>query len=285
MQFVIVTGISGAGKSQTVKCMEEMGFYCVDNLPPVLIPKFAEICIASKGNIDKAALVVDIRGREMFSQVNDVLNSLTFDYEVLFLEANDATIIKRYKETRRVHPLSPDGKVIDGVNKERILLSKLREKANYIIDTSKLTNAQLKDELKNIFIEGNSHNGIMIDVMSFGFKFGIPADADLVFDVRFLPNPFYIDDLKNDTGLSSKVQDYVCSWEQTSVFLEKLEDMLDFLIPFYIEEGKTQLVIAIGCTGGMHRSVTMAEKLYDSIKLKGYRVIKSHRDIDKDGQR
>ncbi|MBO5453712.1 MAG: RNase adapter RapZ [Clostridia bacterium] len=283
MRFVIITGISGAGKSQTVKCMEELGFYCVDNLPPVLIPKFAEICIASQGNIDKAALVVDIRGREMFSEVNDILSQLNFDYEVLFLEASDSTIIKRYKETRRMHPLSPDGKIIDGINKERILLSKLRERADNIIDTSKLTNSQLKDELVNIFVDGNKHSGLIIEVTSFGFKYGIPADADLVFDVRFLPNPFYIDELKNLTGLDSDVQNYVCRWEQTNIFLDKVHEMLEFLIPFYAEEGKTQLVIAIGCTGGMHRSVTMTEKLFTTLKDNGHRVIKNHRDIYKDG--
>ena len=283
MRFVLVTGISGAGKSQTVKCLEELGFYCVDNLPPVLIPKFAEICLASKGNIDKAALVVDIRGREMFSEVNDILNQLNFDYEILFLEASDSTIIKRYKETRRVHPLSPDGKIIDGINKERILLSKLRERANNIIDTSKLTNTQLKDEIANIFDKGNEHSGLIIEVTSFGFKYGIPADADLVFDVRFLPNPFYIDDLKKLTGLENKVQDYVCGCEQTLIFLKKIEDLLEFLIPYYSEEGKTQLVIAIGCTGGMHRSVTITEKLYEVLKKNNHRVIKNHRDVHKDG--
>ena len=283
MRFVLVTGISGAGKSQTVKCLEELGFYCVDNLPPVLIPKFAEICMTSKGNIDKAALVVDIRGREMFSEVNDILNQLNFDYEILFLEASDSTIIKRYKETRRVHPLSPDGKIIDGINKERILLSKLREKANNIIDTSKLTNSQLKDEIVNIFDKGNEHSGLIIEVTSFGFKYGIPADADLVFDVRFLPNPFYIDDLKKLTGLDVKVQEYVCGCEQTLHFLQKIEDLLEFLIPYYSDEGKTQLVIAIGCTGGMHRSVTITEKLYEILKGNKHRVIKNHRDIHKDG--
>lgn len=285
MRFVIVTGISGAGKSQTVKCLEELGYYCVDNLPPVLIPKFAEICNTSKGNIDKAALVIDIRGREMFNEINDILLNLNMDYEILFLEANDNTIIKRYKETRRVHPLSPDGKIIDGVNKERILLSKLRQKADHIIDTSKLTNTQLKDELIDIFVEGEKSNGLTIEVMSFGFKYGVPVDADLVFDVRFLPNPFYIDKLKELTGLDKEVRDYVFEWNQTKEFMEKVTDMLKFLIPFYVEEGKTQLVIAIGCTGGMHRSVTIAESIYNNLESDGQRVIKFHRDIEKDGQK
>ena len=288
MKLVIVTGISGAGKSQALKCLEDMDFYCVDNMPPVLIPKFAEICYASKGKIDKAALVIDSRGGEMFKQIPDVIEELSSKNivpEILFIEASDEVLIKRYKESRRKHPLSPDGKIIDGINQERVLLSTLRKHATHIIDTSNLKTSQLKEELLNIFLGGGGAERITIDVMSFGFKYGIPVDADLVFDVRFLPNPFYIDELKYHTGLDKNVQDYVYKWPQTVEFMEKLYEMVEFLIPYYLEEGKSQLVIAIGCTGGMHRSVTMAEKLYDKLKESGRRVIKHHRDLENDSRR
>ena len=288
MRFVIVTGLSGAGRSQAIRCLEDLGYFCIDNLPPVLIPKFAEICYSSQGKINKAALVIDIRGGELFKKFFDGLNSLSsseFSYEILFLEASDETIIKRYKESRRKHPLSPEGKIIDGIQKEREMLAEIREKANHIIDTSNLLPQQLKEEIVNIFVEGKKYEGIIIDVMSFGFKYGIPVDADLVFDVRFLPNPYYIAELKSLSGLDNGVQDYVLQWEQTQVYLEKLQDMIEYLIPYYVEEGKSQLVIAIGCTGGMHRSVTMAEVMYQRLKEKDHRVIKHHRDIEKDGRR
>ncbi len=288
MNLVIVTGMSGAGKSQAIKCLEDMDFYCVDNMPPVLIPKFAEICYSSKGKIENAALVIDSRGGEMFKEIPSVLEELSSKNivpEILFIEASDEVLIKRYKETRRKHPLSQDGKIIDGINRERILLSSLRKHATHIIDTSKLKTNQLKEELINIFVGQSGAERITIDVMSFGFKYGIPADADLVFDVRFLPNPFYIEELKYHTGLEKSVQDFVCGWPQTVEFMKKLYDMVEFLLPYYLEEGKSQLVIAIGCTGGMHRSVTMAEKLYDKIKESGRRVIKHHRDLENDSRR
>lgn len=288
MKFVIVTGISGAGKSTAIKCLEDLGFYCVDNLPPVLIPKFVELCYSSQGKIDKAAVVIDIRGRSLFNDFLAVLNDLSekgYVIDILFLEARDNVLIKRYKETRRLHPLSGDGKIIDGIVRERELLTDIRNRATHIIDTSNLLTQQLKEEIKNIYVDGNNNEGIIIDTMSFGFKYGIPPDADLVFDVRFLPNPFYIDELKHSTGLNKDVQDYVKKWPQTTKFMDMLKEMIEYLIPYYVEEGKTQLVIAIGCTGGMHRSVTMTELLHEYLVKNGHRVIKHHRDIEKDNRR
>ena len=288
MRFVIVTGMSGAGKSQAVNCLEDMNFYCVDNMPPVLIPKFAEICMSSLGVITNAAVVVDLRGGEMFKEISNVIEnikSIGVKPEILFLEADDNTIVKRYKETRRKHPLSREGKIEEGIEKEKQLLAEIRKKADYCIDTSSTHNQQLKKLLTKIFNETDTSEGLIIDVMSFGFKYGIPNDADLVFDVRFLPNPFYIDELKHKNGTQKEVQDYVLQWPQTVKFMDKLYDMIDFLVPHYVEEGKPQLVIAIGCTGGMHRSVTMAEKLYDKLVEKKYKVVKHHRDMEKDGKR
>lgn len=285
MRFVIVTGISGAGKSQAIKCLEDMSFYCVDNMPPVLIPKLAEMCTGSSGIINNAAVVVDIRGGSMFKELSGTIDELKksgINPEILFLEASSKVLINRYKETRRKHPLSPDGKIEDGIEKERKILSAIKEKADYVVDTSNLTLSQLKKELIGIFNENQECEGLLIDVMSFGFKYGIPNDADLVFDVRFLPNPFYIEELKNQSGLNKEVQNYVYKWPQTVEFMDKLYDMISFLIPHYEEEGKSQLVIAIGCTGGKHRSVTMAEKLYDKLKENNFKVIKHHRDVERD---
>ena len=288
MKFVIVSGVSGAGKSQAIKCFEDLGFYCVDNLPPVLIPIFVELCFSSQGKIDKAAVVIDIRGGEMFKELAPVLAQLTeskYEFEMLYLDANDETLIKRYKESRRLHPLSHDGKIIDGIIKERELLKDVYQKATHIIDTSNLHTTQLKEEIKSLFVDGDKYEGIMIDVMSFGFKYGIPSDADLVFDVRFLPNPFYIDELKHSTGLNDDVQNYVMGFPQSEKFMTMVTEMIEYLIPYYVEEGKSQIVIAIGCTGGMHRSVTLTERIYSYLKENGHRVIKHHRDIDKDGKR
>ncbi len=288
LRFVIVTGMSGAGKSQAIKCLEDMNFYCVDNMPPVLIPKFAEICLSSAGVISNAAVVVDIRGGEMFKEINGVIESLKktgIQPEILFLEADDNILIKRYKETRRKHPLSGDGKIEEGIEKEKLLLAEIREKADYCINTSDTFTKQLKNSLINLFSDAETEEGLLIDVMSFGFKYGIPNDADLVFDVRFLPNPFYIDELKHQTGINQDVQSYVLKWPQTVEFMEKLYSMISFLVPHYVEEGKRQLVIAIGCTGGMHRSVTMVEKLYEKLSQNNYKVTKHHRDMEKDGKR
>lgn len=280
MKFVIITGLSGAGKSQAMKCMEDIGFYCVDNLPPVLIPKFAELCFSNRGEIQKIALVIDIRGRRFFDDLFESLDELTdqgYKYEILFLEASDQTLIKRFKETRRVHPLSTEGRIIDGINAERERLRQLKEKADKIIDSSSMTPGQLKEEIKKAYIEGSNKN-IMISILSFGFKKGIPLDADLVFDVRFLPNPHYIPELKEFTGNDKCVSEYVMKWPESIEFVKKLNDLIDFLIPYYEREGKFQLVIGIGCTGGKHRSVTVANVLYDYLKDKGHRVKINHRD-------
>ena len=284
MKFVIITGLSGAGKSQVVKAMEDMGCYCVDNMPPELIPKFAEIYHRASEPGDTAALVCDIRGGKLFDDLSgslDKLIELGYDYEILFLEASTETLIKRYKETRRNHPLAQDGRVEDGIIREKSLLEELRHKADHIIDTSNLTTAQLKSHIASIYDGEREFSGMMIHVVSFGFKNGIPLDADLVFDVRFLPNPFYITELREHTGLESCVYDYVMGFPQSVEFLERLYTMIEYLVPHYIKEGKSQLVIAIGCTGGHHRSVTIAEGLYRRLNSNNFNVMISHRDIIK----
>lgn len=285
MRFIIITGLSGAGKTQVIRCLEDLNYYCIDNMPPALIPKFAEICYSSNGKIDKVALVIDIRGGDMFNELYNELNALKasgYNYEVLFLEASDEALVKRYKETRRMHPLARDGRLIDGITKERSILDFVRKKANHVIDTSTFTTAQLKDAVRELFEGETGNGGIVVNVQSFGFKYGIILDGDLVFDVRFLPNPFYKDNLKNHTGLDADVQEYVLKFEQTQEFIGKLNDMVAYLLPYYIEEGKSQLVIGIGCTGGKHRSVTIATQLYNHLKASGYNAVLSHRDIQKD---
>ncbi len=283
VRFVIITGLSGAGKSQAIKYMEDFGFYCIDNLPPTLIPKFAELCHQSQGTLDKVALVIDIRGGmffdDLFSSLGD-FKKLGYKYEILFLDASDETLIKRFKETRRIHPLLTDGSIGEGITLEREKLKYLKERATNIIDTTNLIPSQLKNELKNIYVEGNQPDSLIISIISFGFKHGIPLDADLVFDVRFLPNPFYIDELRNFTGNDTKVRDYVMNSSVSLEFSNKLNDMISFLIPHYIKEGKNRLVIAIGCTGGRHRSVTIAHILYNYLKEKGYRVLMNNRDVN-----
>ena len=282
MRFVIITGLSGAGKSQAIKYMEDFGFYCIDNLPPTLIPKFAELCHQSQGTLDKIALVIDIRGGMFFDDLSsslEDLGKLGYKYEILFLDASDATLIKRFKETRRAHPLLADGSIGEGIASEREKLKYLKQRATNIIDTTGLIPSQLKNELKNIYVEGNISDNLIISIVSFGFKHGIPLDADLVFDVRFLPNPFYVEELKNFTGNDVKVRNYVMNSPVSVEFSNKLNDMIDFLIPHYIKEGKNRLVIAVGCTGGRHRSVTVAHILYNYLKEKGYRVLISNRDV------
>ena len=286
MRFIIITGLSGAGKTQVIRCLEDLDYYCIDNMPPALIPKFAEICYSSNGKINKVAMVIDIRGGDMFSELFNELNTLKasgYNYEVLFLEANNEALVKRYKETRRMHPLARDGRLIDGIEKERDILEYVRKKANHILDTSSYTTSQLKNAVTEIF-EGdeNGRGGIVVNIQSFGFKYGIVLDGDLVFDVRFLPNPYYKEKLKNHTGLDNDVQEYVLKFEQTQEFIKRLNDMMAYLLPYYIEEGKSQLVIGIGCTGGKHRSVTIAIQLYNFLKENGYNAIISHRDIMKD---
>jgi len=287
MRFLIITGISGAGKSLAANYLEDLGFFCVDNLPPALIPKFAEICKQSGGKMDKIAIVIDVRGGELLKDLFpslETLNEEGISYEILFLEASDKVLIKRYKESRRMHPLAPEGRLLKGINEERSMLKALRERADSIIDTSNLTPKQLKEEIINRIDKGENYRGIIISIISFGFKYGMPLDCDMVFDVRFIPNPYYIDSMKRLTGRNEIVRNYVSKFDETKEFLEKLTDMLEFLIPYYIKEGKAQLVIGIGCTGGRHRSVVIADLLYGMLKEAQHRVIVDHRDIEKDGR-
>lgn len=284
MRFVIITGLSGAGKTHALRCMEDFGYYCIDNMPPVLIPKFAELCNNSQGKLDKIAVVSDIRSGDMFSQLFDALNEIKnngYTYEILFLDADDQALIKRYKETRRSHPLSIKGRLADAIALERRLLETVYAHANNIINTTNLTQKQCRAKLSAIF-EGDETSPISINVLSFGFKYGIPVDADMVFDARFLPNPYYIDELKEYSGLESCVADYVMKFEQSRKFLDMITQMMDFLLPQFVEEGKRHLVIAIGCTGGKHRSVTLAEALYKHFKENENSVTVIHRDYKKD---
>lgn len=288
MKFIIITGMSGAGKSQAANCMEDFGYYCVDNLPPILIPKFAELCNQTQGGIEKVALVIDIRGglffHDLFSSLDD-LENMGIEYEILFLDAVDETLIKRFKETRRNHPLAGNKGISEGIKREREYLGNLKKIATNIIDTTKLTPGFLKEELRNIYLEGNEMNNLIISISSFGFKHGIPIDSDLVFDVRFLPNPFYVQELKELTGNDVVVREYVMNSPISVEFSVKLIDMVSYLIPHYIKEGKNQLVISIGCTGGKHRSVTIAHILYAALKDKDHRVVLTHRDLILAGER
>lgn len=287
MRFVVITGISGAGKSHVAKFFEDAGFFCIDNLPPLLIPKIAEICSQSYGKIDKIAFVIDIRGGELLNDFFPGLEALQqggHTFEILFMEAADRVLIKRYKESRRSHPLAPEGRLLQGINEERKVLQRIKEKANYVIDTSNLTPRQLKEEINNILGEDKTFKGLIINIISFGFKYGVPIECDLVFDVRFIPNPYYIESMKRLTGRNETVRNYVSKMPETEEFLVKLNDMLDFLVPNYVKEGKSQLVIGIGCTGGRHRSVVIADFLYKSLQEKLHRVVVEHRDIEKDGR-
>lgn len=281
MRFVIVTGMSGGGKSTAMKMLEDAGFYCADNMPVPLIEKFMELIAMPDTEIQRVALGLDVRADQSFEDVNQLVQRLrkTYVFEVLFLEASDKVLLKRYKETRRLHPLSADGDLISGIESERQLLASIRSAADYVIDTTNLLTRELKAELDKIFVSNQNYNSLMVNVMSFGFKHGIPQDADLVFDVRFLPNPFYIEEPKQKTGLDKEVQDYVMGFAEAHEFLDKLTDMIRFLIPNYVKEGKYQLVIAIGCTGGQHRSVTLANGLYQRLKDQGdYGLTLRHRD-------
>lgn len=286
MRFVIVTGMSGAGKSTALKMLEDMGYFCVDNMPIPLLPGFVQMLQNTDTEMKKVALGLDVRSGQDLSGLKENLEAMDRDrigYEILFLDANDAVLVKRYKETRRQHPLSGSGRVDTGIAKEREKILFLKMKATYILDTSKMLTRELRIELEKIFVDGQSFCNLYITVMSFGFKYGIPQDADLVFDVRFLPNPYYIDTLREKTGNEAEVQDYVMQNDKGRIFLDKLKDMMEFLIPNYILEGKNQLVIAIGCTGGKHRSVTLANALYQILdKEENYGVRIEHRDIGKD---
>lgn len=284
MELVIITGLSGAGKSQAVRCLEDLGYYCVDNLPPTLVPGFLEI-IAESGQYNRIGLVMDIRGGKFFTGLNDALQYMdekNIKYQILFLEAFDEVLIRRFKETRRKHPLAEEGeRVAEGVVKERKQLEELRGIASKIIDTSEMLPADLKEQMRELF--GKLEDTMVITIMSFGFKYGIPLDSDLVLDVRFLPNPYYKAELKNLTGHDQEVQKYIFESSFTKKFLAKIEDLIKFLIPNYYKEGKSHLLIAIGCTGGEHRSVFMASKLFELLKdlTSDYRITIKHRDIDR----
>lgn len=287
MRFIVITGISGAGKSLVAKYLEDAGFFCIDNLPPMLIPKIAEICSQSYEKMDKVALVIDIRGGELLNDLFPGLNAIReagHTYEILFLEASDRVVIKRYKETRRAHPLAPEGMLLKGIKEERRVLQKIKDKASFVIETSNLTPRQLKEEITGIIGQESTFTGIIINIISFGFKYGIPIECDLVFDVRFIPNPYYIESMKRLSGRNDTVRNYVLKMPETVKFLDKLNDMLDFLIPNYIKEGKSQLVIGIGCTGGRHRSVAIADSLHATLLEKQHRAIVEHRDIEKDSR-
>ena len=283
MRLVVVTGMSGSGKRTALKMLEDMGYYCVDNLPVKLIEKFVELVSEKNTELSKVALGLDVRADEPFCEVVKILNTIkdgNIKPEILFLETSEQVLLRRYKETRRLHPLSPDGRVEDGIKKEREILVDIKKNADYVIDTSNLLTRDFKEELDKIFLQNKQYNNLMVNIVSFGFKNGIPQDADLVFDVRFLPNPFYVERLKNLTGLDEAVQDYVMGFKESGEFLDMLENMLRFLIPNYIKEGKYQLVIGIGCTGGHHRSVTLANELYKRLASGNYGITVTHRDVD-----
>ena len=285
MEFVVVTGMSGAGKSRAISAMEDIGFYCVDNIPPQLIPTFHQLCRSAKQPFSRVAVVTDIRGGDMFNTLFDSLEQLRnerMDYKILFLDAADFVLSNRFKETRRKHPLADSymGSLEQAVKLEREVLRPVRERADLIIDTSFLSPAQLKERISSLFL-GNASDALMIHCVSFGFKYGVPAESDLVFDVRCLPNPFYVEELKNLTGLDEPVRSYVMRWEQTKGVVQRLISLIDYMLPLYCDEGKSQLMISIGCTGGKHRSVTLAQLLYNHLVEAGRRASVNHRDIRK----
>ena len=286
MWFIVVTGLSGAGKSEATNTLEDMGYFCVDNLPPKLIKKFAEVCKQSQGTIDKVALVMDIRGGIFFDDLLESLSELSkeqFQYEILFLDTSDEVLVKRFKEKRRSHPLSPGGRVITGIELEREKLREVKDRADVIIDTSKYAIKDLREEMARKFGDKEMPEKQMaITILSFGFKYGIPVDSDLVFDVRFIPNPFYIPELKPFSGNDEPVKNYVMEQHETKAFLEKANDMFEFLVPNYQKEGKRQLIISIGCTGGRHRSVAIANSIYETLKANNHDVYIEHRDIMED---
>ena len=284
MKFIILTGMSGAGKSTALKIMEDIGYFCVDNLPIALIEKFAELADPAS-ELQKVAVGVDIRSGQALDELEGVLQRMKqqgYDYEILFLDASDEVLIKRYQETRRNHPLAPRGRVGTGIRLEREKLKFLKNRADYIIDTSQLLTRELREEIEGIFINNRQFESLMVSIVSFGFKYGIPNDSSLLFDARFLPNPYYLDHLRHLTGENEEVFDYVMSFEAAQIFADKMEDLFRYLIPQYIKEGKTSLVVGIGCTGGRHRSVTLAKELYRRLKgEQGYGLRIEHRDLEK----
>ena len=284
MEFLIVSGLSGAGKSTVMSILEDSGFFCVDNLPPVLIPKFAEVCLAGAGSYERVAMVCDIRGGENFRSLFDALaelDAMEFSHKILFVEADDATILRRYKETRRLHPLQAEaGSLIQAVERERKVMAPVRERADYVISTSSQPVKKLRGQLLDMFgARGGNGAEMSITVTSFGYKYGLPMEADLVFDVRFLPNPFYVQELKDQTGLDAGVRDFVFDCKETGEFMERVQSLMAFLLPHFVEEGKSALVVAVGCTGGRHRSVAITHALTEYIQSLGYSAAETHRDM------
>lgn len=286
MRVVIVTGVSGGGKSQTAKILEDMDFFCVDNLPPMIVPKFLEVCKMSEDKIENIAIVMDLRAGKLFENtVSAALSAVEdagYKYEILFLDASDETLIKRYKTTRRRHPLSPNDRLEVGIKKEREKLEVIKNKADYVIDTSNLTTKKLREQLLDIFEYRKNFEELFIGVTSFGFKNGIPNDVDLVFDARFLPNPYHVDSLREFNGKNEKIKDYVMGFPETEILINKIVDYLEFVIPEYVKEGRTQLIVGIGCTGGKHRSVVVTEELTKRLTENGHRIQTSHRDIGRE---
>lgn len=285
MEFLIITGLSGAGKSRAADVLEDLDYYCVDNLPVALMPRFAELCLATRGRYEKVALVTDVRERDGFGELLgtlDELNSMECGVRILYMDADVRTLVRRYKESRRPHPLAAHGMSIEeAVHKEEELLAPIKQRADFIVNSSNLTLGMLQNRLFAIFAEGGKKRSIEVTVMSFGYKHGIPMDADLVFDARFLPNPYYVEELRPLRGLDRPVAEYVFSYQQTRTFMQKIEDLLDFLLPHYIEEGKLGLTIAIGCTGGHHRSVAIAWALNEHLCAKGIDSVNINRDLEK----
>ncbi len=283
LQLVIITGMSGAGKTVAIHSLEDLGFFCIDNLPPMLVPKFLELMRDSRTKMNKVALVMDLRGREFFDQLFQVLDDLEevswIEPYILFLDADDEVLVRRYKETRRSHPLAKSGLPLDGIKQERKLLEELKSRAHSIINTSRLKPKELREKIITEF-SNNKSTLFTVNIVSFGFKHGIPIDADLVFDVRFLPNPYYLEDLRYETGLNQDVYEYVMKWNDTQRFLDKTLDMLHFMLPLYKREGKSQLVIGIGCTGGQHRSIAIAEYLRRKLEEENYKVVVTHRELN-----
>lgn len=282
MELVFITGMSGAGRSQAMKAMEDIGYFCIDNLPPVLIPKFVELTSKNKDELTKVALVIDIRGGRFFDEFEASLEQLDRQgqrYNLVFLESNEKVLIKRFKEARRTHPLKPYGSIEEGIKIEIARLADIRDRSSVIIDTSSMNIAALRSELYKIFLEGKESENMTITVISFGYKKGIPLDADLVFDVRMLPNPYYVEELKPLTGNDKSVQDYVMKFHESQVYLTRIKQMVDFLIPQCIKEGRGQFVVAIGCTGGQHRSVTFANMMTEYLGINGHRVTVNHREV------
>lgn len=289
MNFVILTGMSGAGKSTALKMLEDIGYFCVDNLPIPLLEGFADMTMAEEAKLSKVAIGVDIRNGQLLDELESVLENMKqkgIPFEILFLDANDTVLVRRYKETRRSHPLAIGERVDKGIALEREKLEFLKKQADFIIDTSQLLTRELKAELEKIFVHDKDYQNLFITILSFGFKYGIPNDSDLVFDVRFLPNPYYVAELRPKTGNDAEIKEFVMQYKEAHEFLDKLEDMVKFLIPNYISEGKNQLIISIGCTGGKHRSVTLANELYQRLQMQsGYGIKIEHRDIGKDALR